>query len=112
MYKFASDLHFYVTGAVDENEIILATVLHSFFDAVSLLLRGVLEKRTVLENLDLVLLTLDELIDGGVILETEANVIANRVSMRGSDGDTPLAEQTFSQALASAKEQLTRNLLR
>lgn len=112
VYKFVSDVHFYVTGAVDENEIILATVLHGFFDAVSLLLRGVLEKRTVLENLDLVLLTLDELIDGGVILETEANVIANRVSMRGADGDTPLAEQSFTQALASAKEQLTRNLLR
>lgn len=45
MYKFAADLHFYVTGAVDENEIILATVLNGFFDAVSLLLRGVLEKR-------------------------------------------------------------------
>ena len=112
MYKFANDLHFYVTGAVDENEIILATALHGFFDAVSLLLRGVMEKRTVLENLDLVLLTLDELVDGGVILETDSNVIANRVSMRGADGDTPLAEQSFTQALASAKEQLTRNLLR
>ena len=26
VYKFVNDLHFYVTGAVDENEIILATV--------------------------------------------------------------------------------------
>mmetsp|Transcript_38684 Transcript_38684/g.61982 ORF Transcript_38684/g.61982 Transcript_38684/m.61982 type:complete len:178 (-) Transcript_38684:268-801(-) len=112
VYKFVSDLHFYVTGGVDENEIILATVLTGFFDAVGLLLRGVLEKRTVLENLDLVLLTLDELIDGGIILETDASIIANRVSMRGADGDTPLAEQSFTQALASAKEQLTRNLLR
>lgn len=112
MYKFVGDLHFYVTGGVDENEIILASVLTGFFEAVSLLLRGVMEKRTVLENLDLVLLTLDELVDGGVILETDPNVIANRVSMRGADGDTPLAEQSFTQALASAKEQLTRNLLR
>ena len=112
MYKFVSDLHFYVTGSVDENEIILATVLNGFYDSVSLLLRGVLEKRTVLENLDLVLLTLDEIVDGGLILETDANVIANRVSMRGADGDTPLTEQSFSQALASAKEQLTKNLLR
>lgn len=47
VYKFVSDLHFYVTGGVDENEIILATVLTGFFDAVGLLLRGVLEKRTV-----------------------------------------------------------------
>lgn len=39
MYKFISDLHFYVTGGEDENELILATVLQGFFDAVSLLLR-------------------------------------------------------------------------
>mmetsp|Transcript_6095 Transcript_6095/g.15538 ORF Transcript_6095/g.15538 Transcript_6095/m.15538 type:complete len:181 (-) Transcript_6095:114-656(-) len=112
VYRFVGDLHFYVTGDCNENEIILSTVLSAFFDAVSLLLRSVMEKKAVLENLDLVLLCLDELIDGGVILETEPNVIANRVSMRGADGDTPLAEQTFSQALASAKEQITRNLLR
>lgn len=114
VYKFAADLHFYVCGAAEENEIILATVLNGFFDAVSLLLRGVLEKRTALENLDLVLLAIDELVDGGVILETDANVIANRVSMRGVEGEqaTPLAEQTLSQALATAKEQITRNLLR
>ena len=32
--------------------------------------------------------------------------------MRGADGvDVPLAEQTFSQALQSAKEQLARSLL-
>ena len=112
VYKFAADLHFYVTGSADENEIILSTVLNGFFDAVSLLLRGMLEKRSALENLDLVLLTIDELVDNGIILETDANVIANRVSMRGVDGETPLAEQTLSQALATAKEQLTRNLLR
>jgi len=39
VYKFVSDLHFYVTGGEDENELILATVLQGFFDAVSLLLR-------------------------------------------------------------------------
>ena len=68
----------------------------------------------MLDKLDTVLLALDELVDGGVILETDANVIANRVSMRGVEGEqaTPLAEQTLSQALATAKEQITRNLLR
>jgi hypothetical protein len=39
VYKFISDLHFYVTGGEDENELILATVLQGFFDAVALLLR-------------------------------------------------------------------------
>lgn len=111
VYKFVADLHFYVTGGDDENELILATVLQAFFEAVSILLRGAVEKKTVLENLDLVLLCLDEIVDGGIILETEPSVIASRVAMRGADADLPLSEQTISQALATAKEHLARSLL-
>eukprot|EP00244_Chara_vulgaris_P010228 TRINITY_DN4629_c0_g1_i2.p1 TRINITY_DN4629_c0_g1~~TRINITY_DN4629_c0_g1_i2.p1 ORF type:complete len:185 (+),score=30.28 TRINITY_DN4629_c0_g1_i2:228-782(+) len=113
VYKFVSDLLFYVTGGEDENELILSTLLQAFFDAVGLLLRNnVVEKRTVLENLDLILLCLDELVDGGIILETDANVVASRVAMRGADADLPLSEQTISQALATAKETLARSLLK
>lgn len=39
VYKFVQDLHFFVTGGEDENELILASVLNGFFDAVGLLLR-------------------------------------------------------------------------
>lgn len=39
VYRFVQDLHFYVTGADDENELILASVLQGFFDAVTFLLR-------------------------------------------------------------------------
>lgn len=39
VYKFVQDLHFFVTGGEDENELILATVLQGFFDAVGFLLR-------------------------------------------------------------------------
>jgi len=112
VYKFISDVHFYVTAKEYENELILSSVLQGFFESISLLLRGLVEKRTVLENLDLVLLVLDELVDGGVILETDSSVIANRVSMRGTDNETPLAEQSFAQAIASARDQISRNLLR
>lgn len=112
VYKFAADLHFFVTGSDDENELILAQALAAFFDAVHLLLRGAVEKRTVLENLDLVLLCLDEILDGGILLETDANVIAGRVAMRGADADLPLSEQTISQAFVTAKEHLARSLLK
>eukprot|EP00245_Coleochaete_scutata_P004662 TRINITY_DN1746_c0_g1_i2.p1 TRINITY_DN1746_c0_g1~~TRINITY_DN1746_c0_g1_i2.p1 ORF type:complete len:177 (-),score=51.33 TRINITY_DN1746_c0_g1_i2:475-1005(-) len=108
VYKFVADLHFYVTGGDDENELVLATVLQAYFEAISLLLSAV-EKKTVLENLDLILLCLDEIVDGGIILETDSNVIAQRVAMRGADSDLPLSEQTISQALATAKEHLTRS---
>ena len=39
VYKFIHDLHFFVTGGEEENELILASVLQGFFDAVVTLLR-------------------------------------------------------------------------
>lgn len=111
-YKFSGDLMFFVTGSEEENEIILSTVLRAFFEAISILLRGNVEKKTVLENLDLVLLTMDETVDGGIILETDPATIAARVGMRGADNEIPLAEQTLSQAFASAREQLAKSLLK
>ncbi|GAY35063.1 hypothetical protein CUMW_014070 [Citrus unshiu] len=115
VYKFVQDLHFFVTGGEDENELILATVLQGFFDAVGLLLRGNVDKKEALENLDLILLCLDEIVDGGyatIILETDANVIAGKVASHSVDVGAPLSEQTISQALATAREHLTRSLLK
>lgn len=43
----------------------LSTVLNAFYDSVSILLRHQVEKRAILENLDLVVLALDETVDNG-----------------------------------------------
>ncbi|PIN22283.1 Vesicle coat complex COPI, zeta subunit [Handroanthus impetiginosus] len=112
VYKFVQDLHFFVTGGDDENELILATVLQGFFDAITLLLRNNVDLREALENLDLILLCLDEIVDGGIVLETDGNVIAGKVASHNMDDGAPLSEQTISQALATAREHLTRSLLR
>lgn len=113
VYKYLGDLMFYTTGSQDENELILYTVLQAFYESVSILLRQQVEKKSILENLDLVLLAIDEIVDGGIILETEPQVVASRVTMRGAEGENvPLTEQTFSKALASAKETLARSLLK
>ncbi|OAY25083.1 coatomer subunit zeta-1 isoform X2 [Manihot esculenta] len=112
IYKFVQDLHFFVTGSEDENELILAAVFQGFFDAVGLLLRGNVDKKEALENLDLILLCLDEIVDGGIILETDANVIAGKVASNSMDAGASLSEQTLTQALATAREHLTRSLLK
>jgi hypothetical protein len=75
-------------------------------------LRGDVEKRTALENLDLILLCIDEIIDGGIILETDANTIAGKVATNAADGSVPFSEQTISQALATAREHFARSLLK
>jgi hypothetical protein len=68
VYRHSLDLIFYLVGSPAENEIMLQAALGAFFDAINLLLRGGVEKRAVLENLDLVLLCLDETIDDGYVL--------------------------------------------
>jgi hypothetical protein len=45
----------------------LSQTLTAFHDAVSLLLRGQVERRNVLEGLDLVLLAADETVDDGYV---------------------------------------------
>lgn len=42
IYKSVQDLHFFITGGDDENELILANVLQGLFDAIALLLRFLL----------------------------------------------------------------------
>ncbi|XP_058739177.1 coatomer subunit zeta-2-like [Vicia villosa] len=112
IYKFVQDLHFFVTGSDDENEIVLASVLQGLYDAITLLLRNNVDKREALENLDLILLCLDEIVDGGMILETNGPLIAEKVTSHNIDADSPLSEQTLTQAWASAREHLTRTLLK
>ncbi|TXG68521.1 hypothetical protein EZV62_003456 [Acer yangbiense] len=113
VYKFVQDLHFFVTGSVEENELLLSSVLQGFFDAVTLLLRNNVDNREALKNLDLIFLCLDEIVDRGIILETDASVIAVKVAIQTMDATgAPLAEQSLTQALATAKEHLTRSLLK
>lgn len=65
LFKHSLDLIFYIIGPATENELMLTAALNAFSDALSMLLRNQVEKRSVLENLDMVLLCLDETIDDG-----------------------------------------------
>lgn len=65
VFRHSLDLIFYIIGGATENEIMLYSALTAFSDAVHLLLRNQVEKRAVLENLDMVILCLDETIDDG-----------------------------------------------
>jgi hypothetical protein len=65
LFKHVVDLFVYVIGYPDENEVMLFGVLQGFVDACNQLLKNQLEKRSLLESLDIVLLVLDETIDDG-----------------------------------------------
>ncbi|CAF1019577.1 unnamed protein product [Adineta ricciae] len=95
VYRNNVDLLFYVVGSTDENELMLNSVLTCLFDSLSTMLRKNVEKRYLYENLDLVMLTLDEICDDGIVLESDPMLIAQRVQLR--QDDVPLGEQTVTQ---------------
>ena len=42
--------------------------------------RNTVDKRTIIENYDLVSLAIDEIVDDGIVLETDPVIVASRVS--------------------------------
>ncbi|KAJ3257221.1 Coatomer subunit zeta-1 [Chytriomyces hyalinus] len=114
VYKTSHDVLMYFVGTLDENELIISAALQAFYEALSMLLSGQVEKRAILENADLVFLALDETIDDGIILESDSTQIAARVTKKdlAEGGGIPITEQTIAQALRQAQEQFTRSLLK
>jgi len=111
VYKHSLDLIFYLIGDPAENELMLHAALMAFHDAVHLLLRNQVEKRGVLENLDMVLLCLDETIDDGVVVETDAGAIASRVSRpRADTTEIVINEQTIMNAYQTVKEKMQQRI--
>ena len=110
VYKSGNDVTMYVVGSAEENELVLASVLDGLHESPSVMLKDRLDKATLLRNLEFLFIIVDELVDGGVILETDPKALASRVPMKGSDGDTPMSELTIGEAIANAREQITRTL--
>ncbi len=113
-YKQADDLFMFVVGGSNENELIMAEVLQTLDESLHTLMRGQVYEEAVLENLMSMLLVVDELVDAeGVIIESESAELAARVGQQGTSfmDQVPLGEQTLSQALQTARDQLTRSIL-
>uniref|UniRef100_A0A183B2Z9 Coatomer subunit zeta n=1 Tax=Echinostoma caproni TaxID=27848 RepID=A0A183B2Z9_9TREM len=102
VYRSISDVFFYVLGDIAENELILVSALNCLFDSVNQILKRCVEKKTVLDNLDLIFLTVDELCNSGILMECDASALVARVGTRTED--IPLGEQTVAQASRACKQ--------
>ncbi|TID28540.1 hypothetical protein CANINC_002413 [Pichia inconspicua] len=80
VYKEYSDFIVYVIGGLDQNEVMLYNVLQGLTGAFETILNSQMDKRSLLENYDMVVITIDETVDDGIILETDANAITARVT--------------------------------
>ncbi|MCJ1397645.1 Golgi-to-ER vesicle coat component [Xylographa trunciseda] len=80
VFKMEGDVMLYVVGGADENEVLLFSVVLALRDSLNILLKTSTDRRTIIENYDLVALAIDEIVDDGIILETDPVIIASRVS--------------------------------
>lgn len=69
-----------VKAVVEYNFSDNASVILALRDSLNILLKNSVDKRTIIENYDLVSLAIDEIVDDGIVLETDPITIASRVS--------------------------------
>ncbi|XP_051905766.1 coatomer subunit zeta-2 isoform X2 [Hippocampus zosterae] len=82
VYKSSIDLFLYVVGSCQENELMLMSVLNCLYECLNQILRKNVERRCFLENMEGAFLIVDEIIDGGVILESDAQQVLQKVNYR------------------------------
>lgn len=110
VFKHEVDLFFYLFADKNENELVCAEVLSALIDALQLIFRNQLEKRTLLENFDLIVLAVDEVLESGIIMEIDPQTIHQKVvstetgfgATTTGDGDVDALSQVF----AGAKDQV------
>ena len=102
------EVSFYVVGGADENELVLLNILNCLYESLrqTIEISGPIDKRTLLENYEAVLLIVDELVDDSVILETSS---AN-VSQDVAPFTEQVAGETARKALANINKYLKQNL--
>lgn len=137
VYKHSLDVILYFIAGPTENELMISLALNSLTDSLTMLLRNSLEKRGILENLDLVLLCLDETIDDGcgnvlllpyrlltkpcppffisfrIIVDTDAAAVASRVTRPRADSDIVglnINEQTLMSAYLTVREKVQQRI--
>lgn len=81
VYKQINDTSIILVAPINENECLMYSTLSNLVESLNILLNNTIDKTTIVENYDLVVLAIDETIDdGGIILEYDPATIVSRVT--------------------------------
>ncbi|OMJ80555.1 hypothetical protein SteCoe_19151 [Stentor coeruleus] len=112
--KMVNNITVYLFSGHDENEIFMASVIDSLVEALELVYRGELERNKIIEEMELLMLTVDEMFEDGNILTFDTSSIAEKVMMREIGETTPVKatvkESLFGRALQNAKQAITKSI--
>ncbi|CAG9315995.1 unnamed protein product [Blepharisma stoltei] len=116
VFKLINDISINLVASIEENSIMLAWLLDILIEALELLYKSELDRAKIVDELELMMLAIDETLDDGLIMCTDATTIVERVIMREGVERAPLKvkkpESAFERAIQGAKQAITKSLMR
>ena len=102
VYLSSMNVRIFVVASSSVNELVVDQVMRALEDALTSLLKGVIDTRGIIDNMDYVLLAIDELVDEGIIFQIDGEDISSRIMM--SDLMSP-TQETLYDAYQKARDQ-------
>ena len=126
-FRVYDDISVYVISNEDDNELVISEVLdtlHEWFDEV---FAHIIDRESLTNNMTAVILSIDELIDNGIIMSLDSQTILERINIKFSDSkgskkekvekkeeDKPAESSggyySFTSVFSSAKNSLAKTL--
>jgi hypothetical protein len=107
VFEVTAEVTLAVVGGAEENEMVLVSVLQCLSESLQQLLKlSALDKRSLLEKYDVILLVVDEMVDDGVILETGSCFVVGDVQPFETESSTDGARK----ALSTINKYIKQNL--
>ena len=104
LYKTISDVIIAVLTDPQENELFVLQALNCIVNGFEMIFEKGFDKKIALEYYDKIAIAIDEVIDDGIILETDPEEMANRVNFKNVEGvESNYGESAFSSALNFGK---------
>lgn len=109
LYISSSNVKIFIIASSSANELVIDSVLRGIESALNTLLKGSIDARGIIDNMDYVLLAIDELCEDGIIFETSGDDIASRVVMNSSvGGGSAVNQETLYEAYQKARDHWLR----
>jgi len=115
VFKQVGSVFVFIAGDMEENEILLSSMLDTLCEALNILYRDEVGRAEVLKDIQLLMLAVDELVHDGIILSGDSSTIVERVTMMTaaelSGTRTKKKESVFERAIASARDNIAKSFL-
>ncbi|CDW75046.1 coatomer subunit zeta-1 [Stylonychia lemnae] len=84
IFRCYVDMTIYILGDRDDNEMVLAMVLDTVHDCFDTVFKRNIERKSLINNMTAVILVIDELIDQGIVMAADSQIILKRINIKGT----------------------------